>query len=133
MKVSLIFVLLFLFSAISVGCYLKAQNIKEPTEANVNPYTWDFGQVKEGEVLKHTFILKNETQKILNINDVNTSCGCTVSQVDKKTLAPGESASIQVQFKSKGYSGPIKQYVYVHTDNLDNPIIRYIIEANVIK
>jgi hypothetical protein len=97
------------------------------------PYVFDFGRIKEGEVLKHEFILKNETSKILNIKDVNTSCGCTVSEVEKRSLQPNESTVIKVKFNSRGYSGPTQQYVYVHTDNLDKPVIRYIIKAEVVK
>jgi len=93
----------------------------------------DFGQVRQGSVLKHNFLLKNETAKALNIRDVNTSCGCTVSKIKKKKLLPGESTFIEVKLNTKGYSGEIQQFVYVHTDNLDNPILRFIIKAEVVK
>jgi hypothetical protein len=96
-------------------------------------YTWDFGKVKEGEVLEHDFILKNEAAGILNIKAVNTSCGCTVSEVEKRGLQPNESTVIKVKFNSRGYSGPTQQYIYVHTDSLDKPVIRYIIKAELIK
>ena len=133
-------VLILLFLSFSLGgCY--AQNQEEITSQAeitdqtgiVDPYSWDFGQVKEGEVLKHNFILKNESEKTLTIKDVNTSCGCTASKVEKKILLPGQSATLEVQFNSKGYSGPVQQYVYVHTDSLDKPIIKFIIKADVIK
>lgn len=122
--------LVMLLSFPSAGCY--AQN-KDNKEKAPDPFVWDFGQIKEGEVLKHDFILKNESQKKLNINDITTSCGCTVSQVKKKALLPGESTFIEVQFKSKGYSGAAQQFVYVHTDSIDNPVIRYIIKTDVVK
>jgi len=102
-------------------------------EQKADPYSWDFGQVKESEVLKHTFVLKNESEKTLTIKDVNTSCGCTASKVEKKILLPGESTQIEVRFKTKGYSGLTQQYIYVHTDSLDKSIIRFIIKADVIK
>ena len=121
------------------GCYSQNQEeitsqaeITDQTEI-ADPYSWGFGQVKEGEVLKHTFFLKNESEKTLTIKEVNTSCGCTASKVEKKILLPGESTEIEVQFNTKGYSGLTQQYVYVHTDSLDKPIIRFIIKANVIK
>ena len=127
--------LVIFLSFSQVGCYAQqAENItlKGNLEKS-DPYSWDFGQVKEGEVLKHNFVLKNESKKILNIKDVNTSCGCTVSKVEKKTLLPGESTLIEVEFNTKGYSGSTQQFVYVHTDNIDNPVIRYIIKAELIK
>ena len=94
---------------------------------------WDFGKVVEGEIAAHDFILKNESAKTLTIKGVNTSCGCTVSEVRNKVLKPQESTLVEVKFNSKGYSGAVQQFVYVNTDDLDNPVIRFIIKANVVK
>jgi len=94
---------------------------------------WDFGSVNQGGVLKHDFTFKNETSGILKITGINTSCGCIASQAEKKSLAPGESAVINVTFNSKGYSGEVKQFIYVNTDNAGLPIIRFIVKAEVEK
>lgn len=106
-----------------------------PTEVNSpeDNLSWDFGRVKEGVIVKHSFIFKNESKNILNIKEVNTSCGCMVSKVKKKRLAQGESTAIEVSFNTKGYFGATQQYIYVHTDNLDNPVVRFIIKADVVK
>ncbi len=134
-------ILLFLFM-VTAGCLAEdnaivkstagEEAVQEATKAE-DPYTWDFGQVKQGELQKHNFILKNESQKTLNIKSVNTSCGCTVSEVQKNTLQPGEETSIGVTFNSKGYSGAVQQFVYVNTDDPDNPIIKFTIKAEVVK
>jgi hypothetical protein len=105
-----------------------------PSDINApDALSWDFGAIKEGDIVKHVFIFKNKTRKALNIKDVTTSCGCAVSKVEKRSLKPGEETAVEVQFNSKGYSSEVKQYVYAHTDDLDNPIIRFIIKASVIK
>ncbi len=128
-----IILLLILLSFPLQGCYSQSREriMQEPKISD--PYSWDFGQVREGEILKHDFTLKNESEKPLAIKDVNTSCGCTASKAGKKTLLPRETTDIEVRFNSKGYSGLAKQYVYVHTDSLDKPIIRFIITAEVVK
>ncbi|MDP2928206.1 MAG: DUF1573 domain-containing protein [Candidatus Omnitrophota bacterium] len=99
----------------------------------VYPNEWDFGKVKQGTVLKHDFILKNEVNDILRINNIHTSCGCTASESDKKSLMPQESTTIKVTFNSHGYSGPVTQFVYVHTDNTDLAIIKFTIKAQIVK
>jgi len=115
---------LILFSFfLSVGC----------SAAPADAYTWDFGKIKEGEVAAHNFILKNDSAKPLKITGVNTSCGCTVSEVKLKVLGPGESSAVEVKFNSKGYAGAVQQFVYVNTDSVDKPVIRFIIKANVAK
>ncbi len=115
------------------GCYAQTgKNIVQEEQAQ-DPRVWDFGKVEEGQVFKHEFILKNDSGKVLNIKAVNTSCGCTISEIEKKMLAPQESAKVKVEFKSKGYSGKVQQFVYVNTDSVDEPIIRFVIKAEVIK
>ena len=123
------------------GCYSQNQTIlRQDVKTAVSseqeikdPYLWDFGKVKENIVLGHEFIFKNESKVVINIKDINTSCGCTISEVKQKKLLPGESTVIGVKFDSKGYSGPVTQYVYMNTDSLDKPIVRYIIKAKVVK
>jgi hypothetical protein len=54
----------------------------------------------------------------------------------KEKLQPGEYAIIgiiKVKLDTKGYSGPVKQFVYVRTDDIDNLLIKYIIKAEVVK
>ncbi len=134
MKIRLFLILCFLCLVLpGTGCWAQKEALIGNKEKVNNPYSWDFGRVKEGAVLKHDFVLKNESKEKLIITDITTSCGCTVSQVEKKTLLPAESTLIKVVFNSKGYSGPVQQYIYVHTDDLDKPVIRYIIKAEVIK
>lgn len=94
---------------------------------------WDFGKIEEGRVVSHTFVLRNDSAKTLRIKQIASSCGCTVSKVRRKRLRPGEATGIEVSFNSKGYSGPVRQFIYVHTDSLDNEVVRFIIKAEVFK
>jgi len=98
-----------------------------------NSNEWDFGKVRQSEIVKHDFMFQNNTPKTLKITAINTSCGCTASQADKKALKPGESTIINVTFDSKGYSGKVRQLVYVNTDNPDIEVTSFIINAEVNK
>jgi hypothetical protein len=130
--IKMIMIFIFLFLPLQ-GCYSQNQ-ANTASEAQTNDqYVWDFGQVRAGDIAKHTFIFKNETNEILTIKNVSTSCGCTASEVKKKVLQPGESTEIEVRFNSKKYSGPVKQYVYVNTDDPVSPVVKFTIKADVIK
>lgn len=123
--------ILFLFIC---GCFSPRASQPETTAGKATDlYSWDFGQIQEGVVVRHDFIFKNDSQKTLKIKDVTTSCGCTATVVKKNVLLPLESTVIEVRFNSMGYSGDIQQFIYVHTDNIDKGIFRFIIKANVIK
>jgi len=100
--------------------------IKDPNE-------WDFGKVKQGEVLKHDFVFRNMTADTVNITGINTSCGCTASESGKKSLKPGESTMINVSFNSKGYVGQVSQFVYVNTDNANLAVTKFVIKADIVK
>ena len=102
-------------------------------EDEQGPYFWDFGQVPEGEVLEHTFVLMNDSSTVLRIEHIHTSCGCTTSEVDQKEISPGESVEIKVKFDTKGYSGIKIQHVNIHTDQQDNPFIKLTLKADIQK
>lgn len=125
------------FSLLLAGCLSPyrlppLEDYRVAVESQVaDPYSWDFGQVKAGEVVKHRFSLKNDTAKTMNIKGTYTSCGCTASTAGKKTLYPGESTFLEVNFNSTGYLGAVQQFVYVNTDSLDKPVLRFIIKAEV--
>ena len=96
-----------------------------------DPYVWDFGSARAGDILEHEFILSNDSAKDLAVKDVTTSCGCTVSEIKNKLLKPGESTTVSVKFDTKGYSGAATQFIYVSTDNAVDPVIRFTVKANV--
>ncbi|MFA6357988.1 MAG: DUF1573 domain-containing protein [Candidatus Omnitrophota bacterium] len=119
-------ILIFLFG------FLIFQAIYADDSA-LSPKEWDFGKVKQGEILKHDFLFKNETRDIINISGLNTSCGCTVSKLDKKILKPQEFTTINVSFDSHGYFGEVKQFIYLNTDSVVVPLVKFTIKVQVNK
>ncbi len=128
----MIFLFLAFFFFILGGCAQSQQNLITSLQT-LDSYSWDFGKTQEGGVLRHNFVLKNNSSQTLNIKEINTSCGCTVSKVERKVLLAKEATTIEVQFNTQGYFGPVQQYIYVHTDSLDNPVLRFVIKAEIIK
>ncbi len=66
----------------------------------------DFGRVVQGEKVTYGFKFVNEGSKDLLIANVNATCGCTVIDYPRNTIAPGESGVLHVTFNStarKGY------------------------------
>ncbi len=129
--------LLLLFFVLSGCSSVGRKELVEKTSLIMSekqdPFLKDFGSVKAGKIVRHSFVIKNESKRVLNILNVSTSCGCTVSEVKNRMLKPSESAIVDVKFNSQGYSGEVQQFVYVNTDSLDESLIRFIIKANVVK
>ena len=129
--------LLLLLCIGSFGCNAKvpvksAHADYYPPKQDISD-TFDFGTVKEGAKYSHAFIMSNTFAKTLHIQDVSSSCGCTVSSTKKKDIPPGGSSEIMVTFDSTGYDGEVTQFVYVRTDSLDKPIQKFIIKAFVVR
>ncbi len=87
--------------------------------------SFDFGEIVEGELVTHNFVITNEGDENLIISKVRASCGCTAAKPEKNELAPGESTSINVQFNSTHRSGLQKKHVYVFSNDPVNQQFRF--------
>ena len=66
---------------------------------------FDFGQIKEGDVVSHTYVVQNVGDKPLFIANVATSCGCTAPKYPKESIMPGAKSEITLEFNSAGKGG----------------------------
>jgi hypothetical protein len=66
---------------------------------------FEFGEVNEGDTVRHEFIFKNTGEEPLLISDAKGSCGCTTPHYTKDTIAPGATGKMMVQFNSNGRDG----------------------------
>lgn len=90
-----------------------AQNVQSSEEVPSGPAPkfkfeeeeFDFGNIKEGEVVTHTFKFTNVGESPLIIQSASASCGCTVPEWTKTPIPVGESGEINVKFDSSNKPG----------------------------
>ena len=92
---------------------------------------FDFGDIKPGEVVRHTFAFTNTGKSPLLIADATASCGCTTPSWTKAAVEPGSKGEMQVQFDSKGKQGLISKQVSVRA-NTQPALTMLIIKGNVL-
>jgi hypothetical protein len=92
----------------------------------------DFGNINQGDVVTHTFVISNNGGDLLKILDVKASCGCTAAKPDLNELKPGESTNILVSFNSKGRKGPQTKTVTVTTNDPEKQSVSLTIKGNVV-
>ncbi|WP_233268655.1 DUF1573 domain-containing protein [Cellulophaga sp. L1A9] len=92
--------------------------------------TYNFGTIKEGDVVEHTFNFTNTGDSALVITDAKASCGCTVPSFSSEEIAPGESGTILVKFDSSNKSGSQSKTVTI-TSNTENEVERLYIEGTI--
>lgn len=95
----------------------------------------DFGEIKEGDMVKYSFKFKNTGSEPLVISDAKGSCGCTVPDWPREPIAPGASAEIKVEFdsKGKGTEDGSKQTKRVTVTANTNPAQTYLTISGVVK
>lgn len=84
---------------------------------------FDFGTITQGEKVTHDFKFKNEGESDLIISNAYGSCGCTVPEVPKKPILPGEENIIRVTFDSNGKSGMITKDITILTNCIPNNVV----------
>lgn len=82
----------------------------------------NFAPVIEGIAIIHTFILRNIGDRLLEIERVRTLCpSCVFPLLSKKTLAPGEKATLRILFDTTArYDAPIAN-VFIYSNDPQRP------------
>ena len=107
------------------------ENAKVPrTKIEFDKEIHDFGQIDQGEIVETTVNIKNVGDNNLYIVDAHGSCGCTVPEVTKEAIKPGESAPINVKFDSNGKSGEVTKTVMI-TCNTEKAVESFKIKASI--
>ena len=74
---------------------------------------FDFGDIKQGDKVEHTFEFTNTGEADLLISTARASCGCTVPEFTEEAIKPGKSGKIKVTFNSAGKKGPTTKTITV--------------------
>ncbi|MFM8634154.1 MAG: DUF1573 domain-containing protein [Planctomycetia bacterium] len=95
----------------------------------------EFGTVGSGEKGQHAFTIGNTGSVPLTLSRGATSCSCTVSDLGQdapRTVLPGDTTTVSVQWTGKGQGGPFRQQVTVLTNDPRRPEIVFAIEGTVV-
>lgn len=117
----------FDFSTLTPKQIARAPKIVFETE------TYNYGQVKSGEVVEFKFVFSNEGKDQLKILKTKASCGCTGSEPEKTILKKGQSSYILVKFNTQGRSGQQHHNVTIHTNDPAKPVIVLYLQGEVVK
>jgi len=94
---------------------------------------YDFGQVKGGEVVKYTYVFTNVGGAMLQVSNVQASCGCTTAGEWSRQVEPGNTGSIPIQFNSGSFSGVVGKSITVTCNDTNQPTVVLQIKGNIWK
>jgi hypothetical protein len=112
LRISVKFVVSIMFSKMNVPTMLVVLGstalIAGGQTLSLDRTTHFFGRISPKMKVSTEFELRNTGQAVLELRDVRANCGCTVTQLEKRALKPGESTTLNVQYD------PIKDRGVVH-------------------
>lgn len=82
---------------------------------------FDFGKMKDGDKVRHNWVVKNTGTNPLMISNVQTSCGCTAPSFPKEPILPGAEAIITLEFNSAGKEGIVNKNALIVANTEDSP------------
>jgi hypothetical protein len=116
-KKQAVIILCWILTALSV-CNAKKHN---GPRLEIKEAVFDFGERDQGTKVFHPFSFKNTGSKNLEIKEVRSTCGCTVGDVNKRILKPGDTASVLITFNTEGYRGKVKKKIKIFTNQKEDP------------
>ncbi len=81
----------------------------------------DLGEVIPGAKIEKTITVPNKSSKLLTIKSVTTDCSCIMQEVDRKTVLPGESAQVRVQYLTPQTRGETQHILEVKYEGKASP------------
>lgn len=88
--------------------------------------TINLGKVHPGEVIKYDAWLRNTGGEPLVIVGVDTSCGCTSVEYERKPIAAGKSGRFSFSLDTRGMYRPQAKLIELRTSAGSNPYKIYV-------
>lgn len=109
--------LAFLFSANAFA----APKINLP-----NGREYNLGELEEGRLYHQSFFVGNTGDSPLEVKVVKVGCGCTTIVYPKTRVSIPAHQAIEVKyaFNTEGMEGPEQKYIYIDSDDPDEPALK---------
>lgn len=80
---------------------------KNYAELTVDNGTYDFGKVKQGQILEYNFTIKNTGNIPLEIVGTESECKCVEVKLDKDVILPNKQAILTMKLNTKQLEGKV--------------------------
>lgn len=138
------FIVLIIFVVGATVAVTKNQPVQSASEK----FYADVGEIKVSDVVTRDFPIKNTGNKPVQIQNINSSCGCTSGKIIYKDftskefsmhvqsgyvteIAPGDTATMRLTYRpaTMPVYGAVTREVYVTTNDPDKPRLIFSIKA----
>lgn len=101
----------------------KVVATKRAAEIKFDEYSYDFGEITEGDKIEHKFTFTNTGNAPLTITKADATCGCATPSIPFMDIMPGESGYIGIMYNSVGKEGEETPQVTIYSNAGEQPIL----------
>lgn len=120
----------FVLVLLTIGAFAWTfLGLRESSSIYSSELTHNFGNVQEGDLLHHTFTVRNLHPWPITITAVGATCGCTTASLrhgSADRLLPMQSTSIDVALDTTGDRGMIQEGVIISTNGSNRYNVLYV-------
>jgi hypothetical protein len=106
-----------LLVAVGAACALLPAAAPALPSLVIEPASVDLGIVEGDETVSFQVLLRNEGDATLVIDEVSTSCGCTVAFLPDSILDAGESVLMSGDFATRKMEGEVRKAIFLSTND----------------
>lgn len=117
---------------IMLAALITAFTVAQPAEMKLDETKHNFGFIRQGEIVTHTFTFTNSGEEPLIISNAEVECTCTTVDYPKQPIMRGAKGTIKVTFDSKSALDRQERTV-VFTSNAKNQPVTITFKAVVLK
>ncbi len=95
--------------------------------------TFNFGRIERGTSMKHAFKIRNVGDALLKVEVVSTTCKCTVGDLGKNEIPPGDETDVLLEWTAKTPPGPFRHGATLSTNDPTTSRIELVVEGEVVE
>ena len=119
MKQLSLYLTIFVLITALFSCNTKVSQI-ENTEITFEKNNYDFHSIASKQYVSATFKFTNTGEEPLLIQNVKSTCGCTVPEYPKEMIGPNKAGEIKVIYDAK-FPGRFNKTIIVFYNGKDSP------------
>lgn len=103
----------------------------EPAIIRAQDTVINIGKVETDSEVQATFYLYNVGGDYLRIDNIETTCGCTVAEIENKVIAPGDYAEVIATLDTSLKLGKVAKKITVHSNDPKTPEYELFLKGDV--
>ncbi|EAQ78029.1 DUF1573 domain-containing protein [Blastopirellula marina] len=104
-----------------------------PNAVIVGDAVFEFGKMNVDATEKHTFLIRNDGDAPLQLEEAGTTCKCTLSTLAKKMIPPGETVEVELEWHPIAYAESFMQTATLRTNDPRKPELELRIHGAVVR